>query len=186
MLSLNNIDGWALLATFPLKNTIALVDTLKTAAHVYFLLFRQLETYSLFAISKNITVLKQYFVLSTDIHQLYFILLAAVKKLPFHNKILVYFSKGIYGSVLHGEQIVLFQCWKFQRFAFFMQISPKCWVDNWRLFYFVLAHCLSFTLKTWATALKGGCFVAGKKTDAALISLLTVLMLIEFIVSCAK
>lgn len=73
---------------------------------------------------------------------------------------------------------------KIPKICFFMQISQKCWVDNWRLFYFVLACCLSFTLKIWATALKRGCFVAGKRTDGALIGLLTVLMNIEFISSC--
>lgn len=42
---LNNIDESAHLATFPLKNTIASasIDTLKTAVHIYLLLFRQVS-----------------------------------------------------------------------------------------------------------------------------------------------
>lgn len=63
-----------------------------------------------------------------------------------------------------------------------MQISPKCRIDNWRLFRLVLAFYLSFTLEAEAVtcSFEEKCFVAVKKPDVALIGLLPVLMLIEF------
>lgn len=62
-----------------------------------------------------------------------------------------------------------------------MQISPKCRIDNLRLFSFVLPLYLSFTLEAWAVtrSFEERCFGAVKKPDVALIGLLTVLMLAE-------